>query len=137
VIATGFAAARDGRWVARDGRVIDVAWSCTPLPMIESGPLYLISATDITDRKRHEEEVRESRARIVAAADEARRRLERNLHDGAQQRLVTLTLTETRHDERVEAAAYYIISEASRTWRSTPRPRRRRSARRPATAASS
>ena len=33
-----------------------------------------------------------SRARIVAAADEARRRIERDLHDGAQQRLVTLVL---------------------------------------------
>ena len=33
-----------------------------------------------------------SRARIVAAADEARRRIEHDLHDGAQQRLVTLAL---------------------------------------------
>jgi signal transduction histidine kinase len=33
-----------------------------------------------------------SRARIVAAADDARRRLERNLHDGAQQRLVSVGL---------------------------------------------
>ncbi|WP_445187707.1 GAF domain-containing protein [Pseudonocardia sp. Cha107L01] len=33
-----------------------------------------------------------SRARIVAAADTARRRIERDLHDGAQQRLVTLAL---------------------------------------------
>ena len=33
-----------------------------------------------------------SRARIVAAADQARRRIERDLHDGAQQRLVTLAL---------------------------------------------
>jgi PAS domain S-box-containing protein len=33
-----------------------------------------------------------SRARIVAAADDARRRLERDLHDGAQQRLVSLAL---------------------------------------------
>jgi GAF domain-containing protein len=33
-----------------------------------------------------------SRARIVAAADQTRRRLERNLHDGAQQRLVSLVL---------------------------------------------
>jgi signal transduction histidine kinase len=33
-----------------------------------------------------------SRARIVAASDEARRRIERDLHDGAQQRLVTLAL---------------------------------------------
>jgi PAS domain S-box-containing protein len=33
-----------------------------------------------------------SRKRIVAAADQARRRLERNLHDGAQQRFVSLSL---------------------------------------------
>jgi PAS domain S-box-containing protein len=33
------------------------------------------------------------RARIVTAGDEARRRLERNLHDGAQQRLVSLSLS--------------------------------------------
>ena len=33
-----------------------------------------------------------SRARIVAAADDARRRIERNLHDGAQQHLITLAL---------------------------------------------
>jgi signal transduction histidine kinase len=34
-----------------------------------------------------------SRARIVSAGDEERRRLERNLHDGAQQRLVSLSLS--------------------------------------------
>lgn len=39
------------------------------------------------------EEVRRSRARIVAAGDEERRRLERDIHDGAQQRLVALTLS--------------------------------------------
>jgi signal transduction histidine kinase len=37
-------------------------------------------------------EVTASRARIVAAADQARRRIERDLHDGAQQRLVSLAL---------------------------------------------
>ncbi len=37
-------------------------------------------------------EVIASRARLVAAADEARRRITRDLHDGAQQRLVTLAL---------------------------------------------
>ena len=54
---------------------------------------------DITDRKRYEKslqdslaEVRASRIRIVSAADEERRRVERDLHDGAQQRLVTLTM---------------------------------------------
>jgi two-component sensor histidine kinase len=38
-------------------------------------------------------EIEASRARIVAAADQARRRLERDLHDGAQQQLVLATLT--------------------------------------------
>ena len=38
------------------------------------------------------EQLRASRARIVAAADDARRRLERDLHDGAQQRLLAVAL---------------------------------------------
>jgi signal transduction histidine kinase len=37
-------------------------------------------------------EVRESRARLVTVADEERRRLERDLHDGAQQRLIALSM---------------------------------------------
>lgn len=43
--------------------------------------------------RRQLEELRASRARIVAAGDAERRRLERNLHDGAQQRLVSLALS--------------------------------------------
>jgi signal transduction histidine kinase len=38
------------------------------------------------------EDVRSSRHRLVAAADEARRRLERDLHDGAQQQLIALRI---------------------------------------------
>ena len=38
-------------------------------------------------------QIEASRARIVAAADEARRRVERDLHDGAQQHLVSAALT--------------------------------------------
>ena len=38
------------------------------------------------------EEVRASRARLVLAGDDERRRLERDLHDGAQQRLVSVSL---------------------------------------------
>jgi signal transduction histidine kinase len=47
--------------------------------------------------------LRASRSRLVAAADEARRRIERDLHDGAQQRLVTLAL-ELRVAVRDQAA---------------------------------
>jgi signal transduction histidine kinase len=39
------------------------------------------------------EELQRSRQRLVTSADETRRRLERDLHDGAQQRLVTLSIS--------------------------------------------
>jgi signal transduction histidine kinase len=44
------------------------------------------------DLRARVEELRASRARIVAAGDAARRRLERDLHDGAQQQLVALAI---------------------------------------------
>ena len=45
--------------------------------------------------------LRESRARVVAAADIERRRIERNLHDGAQQRLLAVALELTKAERRV------------------------------------
>ncbi len=50
-------------------------------------------------------ELRESRARIVAAGDAERRRIERDLHDGAQQRLAALLL-QTKLRRRTLAAAF-------------------------------
>jgi PAS domain S-box-containing protein len=47
---------------------------------------------DVTDVREAMRELTESRARLVAAGDAERRRIERNLHDGAQQRLVTVAL---------------------------------------------
>jgi PAS domain S-box-containing protein len=55
-------------------------------------PTFAGYLRDITERKGAEAELRASRARIVEAADAARRRLERDLHDGAQQRLVELAI---------------------------------------------
>ena len=49
--------------------------------------------------------VKESRARIVAAGDEQRRRIERDLHDGAQQRLVALALELKSAERRLEGRA--------------------------------
>ena len=46
-----------------------------------------------------------SRARIVAAADQTRRRIERDLHDGAQQRLVSLALQLRAAQEAVSPEA--------------------------------
>jgi signal transduction histidine kinase len=47
-------------------------------------------------------EVRESRARILASADHERRRIERDLHDGAQQRLVALRIQLELAEELME-----------------------------------
>jgi signal transduction histidine kinase len=47
-----------------------------------------------------------SRARIVSAGDEARRRIERNLHDGTQQRLIALGLDLQRVQESLPAELY-------------------------------
>jgi PAS domain S-box-containing protein len=88
-IRQGTPSAHESPWIGTGGRPLLVEWTCRPLPEIGK---YLISALDITERMQQEQEVRASRARIVEAADGARRRLERNLHDGAQQRLVSLSL---------------------------------------------
>jgi PAS domain S-box-containing protein len=74
--------------------------------IVSNGDEAVLIVRDFTERKRAEEELRRlqdelrhrldelraSRARIVEAGDAERRRLERNLHDGAQQRLVSLSL---------------------------------------------
>jgi signal transduction histidine kinase len=62
------------------------------------------------------DELRESRARIVQAGDAARRKLERDLHDGAQQRLVGLALDLRLAREKLEGdprAAAEMLDEAS------------------------
>jgi signal transduction histidine kinase len=55
------------------------------------------------DLKARLDELRASRARIVETGDIERRRLERNLHDGAQQRLVALALSLGMAESRVRA----------------------------------
>jgi PAS domain S-box-containing protein len=57
-----------------------------------------------------------SRARLVSAGDEERRRLERNLHDGAQQRLVSLSLSLRLAQRKLASdpqAAQELLSAAS------------------------
>jgi signal transduction histidine kinase len=55
-----------------------------------------------------------SRRRIVAASDEARRRIERDLHDGTQQRLVSLGLAARAAEAKVPADRDDLRAELSR-----------------------
>jgi signal transduction histidine kinase len=63
------------------------------------------------------EQVKESRVRIVAAADEERKRIERDLHDGAQQRLAALALqlrtAQRRLDSREADPAVEVLLESA------------------------
>jgi signal transduction histidine kinase len=91
-------------WVRKDGSMVPISIHCVPLE-IDGRMGTAMTFHDLTASVRAEEErrlfevasarlveVRASRARIVAAADEARRQIERDLHDGIQQSLVALAL---------------------------------------------
>jgi signal transduction histidine kinase len=60
-------------------------------------------------------DLRESRARVVAASDETRRRIERDLHDGTQQRLVSLGLEIRAAEAMSPAELTELRSQLSRT----------------------
>ena len=68
------------------------------------------------------EELRASRQRLVAAQDEERRKIERNIHDGAQQQLVALTV-KLRLLEQIDGARR---REGRRDGRGSSRATRRR-----------
>jgi PAS domain S-box-containing protein len=77
---------------------------------------FLMIVREITERKRQQQELEASRQRIVAAGDDARRKLERNLHDGAQQRLVSISLSLRLAQAQLEKnpAGAHEVLEASR-----------------------
>ncbi len=74
-----------------DGSEFPVELTVTSVPL-DGPPVFTAYLRDITDRQRAERELHESRARIVESAERERKRIERNLHDGAQQRLVAILL---------------------------------------------
>ncbi len=84
--------------VSRDGELLGALVVVKPrgeqLNQVEERLLEDLAsqAGMVFERFRLVQELRESRARIVAAQDLERRRLERNLHDGAQQRFVNALL---------------------------------------------
>jgi PAS domain S-box-containing protein len=80
-------------FIRRDGAFVPVAYSSAPVTTDE-GRGAVVVFHDTTERRRAEEAlaVHASRARIVQATLDERRRLGRDLHDGAQQRLVNVAL---------------------------------------------
>jgi len=70
----------------------------------------------IADLRANQEALLESRRRIVEAADRERRRIERNLHDGAQQRLMGLALALRLAEARVggdDTSVRALMAQAS------------------------
>jgi signal transduction histidine kinase len=72
---------------------------CTERRLTEFAALVATAIADAESRA----ELNASRARIVAAADATRRRIERDLHDGTQQRLVSLALEMRAAEQAVPA----------------------------------
>jgi signal transduction histidine kinase len=75
------------------GVMVALSAAAEPAPGVEEHMLEFteLVATAIANAQ-FSQQLAVSRARVVAAADETRRRIERDLHDGAQQRLVSLAL---------------------------------------------
>jgi PAS domain S-box-containing protein len=91
-------------WVRKDGSMVPISIHCVQME-IDGRMGTAMTFHDLTasvqaedERRRHEiarvrlVEVSASRARIAAAADATRKRIERDLHDGIQQSLVSLGL---------------------------------------------
>jgi PAS domain S-box-containing protein len=102
---TGVTLVNEEDWfVRRDGSMFPVVYTSTPIDT-PTGPGLVVAFTDVEERRRAEqaarerdiaqaraEELRAARRRIIEAMDAARARLERDLHDGAQQQFVSAVL---------------------------------------------
>ena len=114
-------------WVRKDGSMVPISIHCVQME-IDGRMGTAMTFHDLTasvqaedERRRlevaraHLVEVSASRARIVAAADDARRRIERDLHDGAQQRLISLALELRATQESMPPELHEHRAELART----------------------
>jgi signal transduction histidine kinase len=132
-----------GEWVDAEGAAVELPAggdrTCTPVELDGEPVAVLIHAPSVGDERDLVEavggaaalalenerldarlrasvqELRASRARLVESTDAARRRMERDLHDGAQQQLVTLAIALRRARSRMEhdpAAAGLLLDAA-------------------------
>jgi PAS domain S-box-containing protein len=116
-------------FVRKNGELVPVAYSSAPF-RDGDGWGAVITFRDITERLRleeaarrealehaHAEDLRTSRRRIADASDAARKRIERDIHDGAQQQLiaVSLRLEEARAAVRDDPESVAVVIDSARS----------------------
>ena len=115
-------------FVRKDGSLVPVAYSSAPF-RDGDGWGAVVTFRDITERLRleestrreaieraHADDARRSTQRIAAASDAARKQIERDIHDGAQQQLiaVSLRLEEARAAARDDPASVAVVIDTAR-----------------------
>jgi signal transduction histidine kinase len=101
---------------------VAIVSASTPEPLPDDTEMRMLEFTELAAaaiaNTQSNADLRASRARVVAAADEARRRIERDLHDGTQQRLVSLGLEMRGIEEMVPPELDDIRTQLTRTAKS-------------------
>jgi signal transduction histidine kinase len=93
-------------------RTSDPAHEAAVRVAVERSRLAIEIARLGVDLNRQLTELERSRARIASASDDERRRIQRDLHDGAQQRLVTIGISLRAAEARIRA--HGLTAEAGR-----------------------
>lgn len=125
---TGETVHSEDEWfVRRDGSMFPIAWWSAPIAM-DGGRGAVLAFTDITDRRATEraarerdvanvraDEIRAAQRRLIESTAAVRRQVSRDLHDGAQQRLVSLliVLQLLSEDLPADSGAARLVVEAA------------------------